>query len=108
MRLDRINGQGKYALVNLRMLTGFKPDGTGYPMECVAAIQLLHDHGVLTFGEEGSKDEFFAIKLKDVHAPAGLIAYAGSAMLVDPEYARDVRELAARSGPAHPHCKDPD
>lgn len=110
MRLDRnLEGHpGKYAIVNVRKLTGFKPDGTGYSQECNAAIQLLFDEGLLEYSTPGSKEEFFVVKLKDVNSPPALIAYAGSAMLTDPEYARDVREMAARAGPAHKHCKDPD
>lgn len=106
MRLDRnTEGRGKYAVLKLRRLHDAR---AGLPMEVLAAVQTLDDHGLIEWGESGTRGEFFNVSLKDVHAQPALIAYAGSAMLVDPEYARDVRELAARSGPGSRWCKDPD
>lgn len=56
----------------------------------------------------GDENEFFVIKLKDVNASVALHAYANSAQAFDPEYARQVKELAARAGLNHPACKIPD
>jgi hypothetical protein len=56
----------------------------------------------------GDLNEFFLIKLKDRNSEAALLAYAASVEVRDPEFAADVRELAARSGPHHAACKDPD
>lgn len=56
----------------------------------------------------GDLNEFFAIKLKDRNSEAALLAYAAAIEPRDPEFAADVRELAARAGPNHPACKDPD
>lgn len=86
MRLDRNvseEGRDKYALLNLRRNT-------------------------IEWGRVGDFDEFFVIKLRDRHAPAALLAYAESIGRTDPEFAEEVRELAARSGEASPFCKEPD
>jgi len=87
MRLERninADGFGKYSLVN------HKKDG-----------ELEH-------GMPGTKDEFFVIKLKDLHAKAALLAYAKSAEFYDSEYAADIRDLAARAGRDNVWCKFPD
>lgn len=58
-----------------------------------------------------TENEFFVIKLKDRHARAALIGYLESLTNqdeYDDEYARDLQELAQRSGPLSPWCKDPD
>ena len=86
MKLDRnlnANGKGKYALLNLR-------------------------NDRIEWGFVGASDEFFVIKLKDKYAQAALIAYADAAEHDDPEWAKEVRELAQRSGKNHPLCKQPD
>lgn len=77
------NGDGKYSLYN-RAKGIFDPDQN-----------------------KGGENEFFVIKLKDVHAPAALEAYAASIEGADSEFAAEVRELAevARN---HPHRKQPD
>lgn len=99
MRLDRnIKGSGKYALVRVRKLT---PHGRDILDQMVTAK-------VADMGTAGDEDEFFAIKLKDKYAQAALLAYAKAAAADDPEYAADVRELAARAGPASRWCKKPD
>jgi len=43
-----------------------------------------------------------------VNADAALFAYAGKAMLTDPEFAGEVAALAKRAGPNSPFCKQPD
>ncbi|WP_119462352.1 hypothetical protein [Rhodospirillaceae bacterium SYSU D60014] len=102
MKLDRNlnrDGKGKYALVRLR--------GDLTPAEQRALQTLVHG-GRVDLATPSSPEEFFAIKLKDKYAQAALRAYADAAKLDDPEYAREVRELADRAGPRHPLCKAPD
>jgi hypothetical protein len=103
MKLDRDEtGRGKYALVRLRGLPGGPATA-----ESVAAA-LLEDPSRLVLGEPGSRDEFFAIMLKDANAHPALVAYAARASETDPEYGQAVLGLAARSGPRSPFCKGPD
>jgi hypothetical protein len=86
MKLDRnvnANGQGKYALINLRT-------------------------NQVEWGCKGDKDEFFVIKLRDKNARIALLAYADSVACDDKEFASEIRELAARSGSGSPYCKKPD
>lgn len=86
MKLDRninANGMGKYALLNLR-------------------------RNVVEWGREGAEDEFFVLKLKDVWSKPALLAYAEAAEAHDPEYAAEIRGLAARAGIDNHFCKTPD
>lgn len=113
MRLVRSTdpqGRGKYALVNLeafRKRFPVSPDDMGvHPAG--KALLTLEANNLLTFGAVGSPDEFFVIKLKDIHAKHALVAYAQSCQMSDPELAEDVLELAGRAGTSHPHCKHPD
>lgn len=53
-------------------------------------------------------DDFFVMKLKDIHAEPALRAYAASVRAHDPEFADQVEALADRAGRNHPHCKQPD
>ena len=107
MRLDRNiggDGLGKYALVSLRRLEGL-PVGT--PQELAAAI--LARPGAVEYGRPGEPDEFFAVKLRDAHARAALLAYASSVTHGggSADYASDVLELAGRAGPRSPHAGRP-
>ena len=86
MKLDRnINsdGKGKYALINLRT-------------------------NKVEWGVVDSEEEFFVLKLKDRHSMVALIAYANSVREIDQEFADEVLELVARSGPRNQWCKEPD
>lgn len=86
MRLQRNvspDGMGKFAVINLRK-------------------------GTFELGTPGTPEEFFVIKLKDEFSKAALLAYAQAAEATDPEYAKDIRELAARAGADSPFCKKPD
>jgi hypothetical protein len=104
MKLDRSDGgRGKYAVVRLRRM-----DEPGAPMDAKEALDVLLRGGFVTMDRPGGDDEFFVIMLKDRYAEAALLAYAAVASADDPEYAGEVRALAARSGPNHPHCKKPD
>lgn len=105
MELDRninADGKGKYALINLRKL-----DGNPQTAEEVAAA-ILRNPEAVEFGCVGNPDEFFVIKLKDIHAEPALEAYGNSARIVDEQYGDAVLEMATRSGTNHPLCKLPD
>ena len=104
MKLDRNradDGRGKYAVVRMRRLDGA-------PAEIKGALALLLAGGFVTMDAPGGEDEFFVIMLKDKYADAALLAYAAVAWRDDPEYAAEVRALAARAGFNHPLCKQPD
>lgn len=59
-------------------------------------------------GLPNTENEFFVIKLKDKNAFPALKAYADSVKNEDPEFAKEVMELANRSGMYNPNCKNPD
>jgi len=105
MKLDRNrrdDGHGKYAVVRMRRLDGA-------PAEIKAALALLLTGGFVTMDAPGGEDEFFVVMLKDAYAQAGLTAYAQAALDDgEVEYAMEVLDLAARSGPSNPLCKKPD
>ena len=108
MKLDRNldpSGRGKYALLKLRVARSYSPQ---------AAQTVLAPHfeglkvaGVLDWGVT-PETEFMVIRLKDKYAQAALRAYANAARADDPEYAAEIDEMAARSGPNSPFCKRPD
>lgn len=105
MKLDRnINpsGKGKYALNKMRKISGDPRTA----QELAAAI--LANPECVEFGMVGTEGEFWVTKLKDRHAQPSLLAYAGSALTEDAEYAREVAAMAARSGVSNPFCKSPD
>lgn len=120
------DGSCKYALIRLDKIREAIARKDGSPEACSTLLDILISGGqdnegnprritatvpfsVIELGKPGSDDEFFVIKLQDVNAPAALEAYAKSAWLNgDEEFARDVTELALRSGPNHPKCKKPD
>lgn len=106
MRLTRnttIDGHCKYALVRLDKLR----DAKSHPSEELGAIAVLSKSGILEFGEPGTEEECFVIKLKDKFAPLVLRQYAWEALVEDPELSKDVLELAARAE-NHPNRKRPD
>lgn len=86
MQLDRNinkNGNGKYALINLRT-------------------------NKIEWGESGTEEEFFVIKLRDRYAQGALNKYAEDVKELDEEFAAQVQELANRSGEDSSYCKNPD
>jgi hypothetical protein len=115
MKLDRnVNGNssGKYGLIKNRRLAQIRAWGTDDHDRAIRlavenALALLEQAGIINWGET-QETEFFVIKLKDCYAEHALTAYALAARRDDPEYARDVANLAQRSGRRHPHCKRPD
>lgn len=108
MKLDRninVDQQGKYAVVKLRAVNAL-PDTEAAPV--AEAIAVLQNAGVLTFGYEGTADEFFVLMLKDKFAGGALVQYATNAYPDDPEYAQEVMALSRRAGSNSPFRKSPD
>lgn len=112
MKLDRNipgnEGRGKYALILLRKLATYEPEGAFATNQVMDAIALLDREGLIDWGTIGSESEFFLMRLKDRSAHNGLVGYACDAESYDPEWASEVREMAMRAGPFHPSCKQPD
>lgn len=113
MKMDRnINpdGTGKYAILSMRKLL-LTDDGEtfgGIDPELGEAIRVLEAAGIIEWGAVGTENEFFLVKLKDRNALPTLATYADTIEAKDPEFAAEVREMMARSGPHSPWCKDPD
>lgn len=123
MRLDRNNGRGKYAVINLRKYADY-PHLSGAvrpsPRAVVEAIETLEKAGLINYGAPNTEHEFFVMMLKDQFANDALHAYADAAdqesVLHEDrsksksfgEYGDEVRELAKRSGAMSPWCKVPD
>lgn len=108
MKLHRSGGANKYAVINLEKLKEAAGKSRGHDSMLTNAIGVLNDLGLINYGAPGSKDEHFVLMLKDRFAQPALYAYAEAAAEKDPEYGAAVGELAHRSGPDHPNCKDPD
>lgn len=106
------DGHGKYAVVNLNKVEEMcspANDSFGrYAQEIKSALEILERRGVLSYGTEGARDEFFVVMLKDMAAQGALVGYATSIAHVDRELADDVLELANRAGIGSPFCKAPD
>lgn len=111
MKLDRninADGRGKYGLILNRELATLNQDASApVAAEILAAVETLERHGILDWGAS-PETEFFVVRLKDYYAPGALFGYAARAWTDDKEYADQINELAARSGPNHPNCKKPD
>ena len=115
MKLDRNiegnEGRGKYALLMTRAIDRFRPhEPFGIvPQGIKNAIRTLEKRGIISWGEVGSEDEFFVIRLKDKYAAQALFAYAEAADEDGSrEWASEVRDMAMRAGHAHPNCQKPD
>lgn len=112
------DGSCKYALIRIdkirKKLTDSKADALSSICNYVRLLLSITDtnNGPLKdcveFGEPKTENEFFVIKLKDIHSKAALLAYADNVGDSDPEYATQIRELAARAGIDHPSCRKPD
>lgn len=100
MRLTRnttSDGRGKYALVRLDKLRAL-PQQSLLVERSAKALDELATLGFLEYGEKGSAEEAFTIKLKDKNAAAALDSYAEEARLNgDFQLAADVLELAQKS-----------
>lgn len=95
--------RGKYALIRLDKM-GI---ADGYDVEEVARI--ADDNAdLIEIGTPGAEDEFFVLKLKDVHALPALLGYARSCKSTDPQLSKYVTELAERAGKNNPYCREPD
>jgi hypothetical protein len=106
MRLDRNAwGRGKYAIINLR-----KAMSDGPNKAVAAALDTLRINGLIEYGEPGTENEFFVLKLKDQFAGPALARYAAVAACSEPhaDYAQEVMGLAHRAGKDSPFCKLPD
>jgi hypothetical protein len=109
MKLDRnTNKRGKYAIVNLREIERIGGVALGNNPDIAHALRILETNDLIEYGEVGTENEFFVMKLKDKYADAALARYAAMASSDDPVYANDVAAMAARSGMNHPNCKRPD
>ena len=79
---------------------------------CKYSIIENEKDGHIEHGKPGTENEFFVIKMKDLHARDALIAYAGSVVAEDggkiSDYAADILDLAKRSGKLSKFCKVPD
>lgn len=94
---------GKYSLVNNQKLYSHEDEAVR------AAMGVLVRAGLIEFGGFGSKDEFFVLKLKDIHSKPALEAYADSVLSVNRlGYASDVISMADRAGSSSLFCKEPD
>lgn len=87
MQLDRntnSSGYGKYALLNLRT-------------------------DKIEWGRLGEVDEFFVLKLRDIHSLVALEAYANSLRLSgQTEFSEEISRLCDRAGKNSEFCKEPD
>lgn len=105
MRNVTPDGQCKYAAVRMDKLAELV---SGQQHEALTALMVLNGLGLLENPRPGEREEFFLIKLKDRNAPVALRAYAARAQERDPEFAREVGELADRAGINNPWSKEPD
>lgn len=114
MRLTRNttpDGKCKYALVRLDKIR--KMGITDNLGGIENALKVLESAGVLEYGEPGSEDECFVLKLKDQHTGHALRAYVRDILndltpeKPDTQYAADIIDLALRAD-AHPSRKRPD
>lgn len=105
VRNTRTDGTCKYALLRLDKLREAKGDLTKEDILAIAGDLAPY----IEFGEIGTEEEFFVIKLKDWCSRKALLTYASTAKWIeDYELEKDVRELAKRAGSLNPWCKQPD
>jgi hypothetical protein len=103
MKLDRNiskNHVGKYALVCLRKVP------VGQPVYSPDGTQVTIDLSAVDFGEKPDS-EFFVIRLKDQYAAPALKAYAKACAHDDPEFSKEVLQLAHKAQ-HHPAKRKPD
>ena len=59
-------------------------------------------------GYPNTENEFFVLKLKDIHSRVALLAYSESLYRhKQDEFAKEIRELADRAGTYSKWCKEP-
>jgi hypothetical protein len=98
MKLDRNtnpDGHGKYAIIKLRehnISEAIKSPGIQGVMVAASAIDL----------GDTPETEFFVIRLKDKYAANALHAYSASCRTDDPEFSREVQNLALRAAKFQP------
>lgn len=93
------DGTCKYALVRLDKVRKLHP---AKQLRAKNLMLELGDLGIFELAGKNDPEECFVIKLKDIHAPHALFAYARSMDEYDPELAQEVFELASRGA----HRKD--
>lgn len=110
MKLDRnITNprRGKYALIKLRLRDApiiLEPTADVAGGKGAKYLPVLAE--AVDFGDSEDSD-FFVIRLKDKYAGPALAAYAGAAMMDDPEYGREIMRLF-QIALAHPRKRIPD
>jgi hypothetical protein len=88
------DGSCKYGLVRMDKI---RQMDEGQRVSVLRVLENLKGLGVYEEGKKGSTEEFFAIKLKDIHAAPAFLAYAKSVMDYDGELFRDVSDLALQA-----------
>lgn len=81
--------------------------GPGHPAwsdEVAKAVATLDRAGLVEWGVPGSPNEFWVVRLADIHAPGALMGYARMADSNDPELASEVRAKLARAGTNSAFC----
>ena len=68
----------------------------------------LQKNNHIEHGLPFTENEFFVLKLKDIHALPALLAYAKSVDNSDSEYKNEILELTNRAGINSKWCKTPD
>lgn len=105
------DGKCKYALVRLDKLRAMSMDihpEASQRLKIEEHLRALESHGVLEYGQLGTEEECFVIKLKDKYAGYALYPYAGAVEKDgDGEFADDIRVMAFRAS-RHPSQKRPD
>lgn len=87
----------------MKLDRNLNPDGTGkYELRNLRTGKVVEDCG------PGEEHEFFVIMLKDENAAKALISYAESIGRKDPEFAREVLQLARRAGGSSEFMQEPD
>ena len=111
MKLDRNiggDGRGKYGLIrNRRLQQILQSTNLAQSTRAAEAIRILEELDIINWGDTVDT-EFWVTTLRDQFANAALVSYAMAAHGTDAEYATEVFQLAARSGPYHPSAKVPD
>lgn len=88
------DGSCKYGLVRMDKIRTMEK---AQQEAVLSMLSRLESVGVFELGKKGDPEEFFAIKLKDIHAAPALLAYAKSVMDYDGELFRDVSDLALQA-----------
>jgi hypothetical protein len=69
------DGKCKYAIVRLDKLRSMEAQDADYTQGMKSHLDALHQNGLLEYGEPGTAEECFVIKLKDRFAARAISAY---------------------------------